>query len=184
LNQTQLHDVAENLRLQLEPLAFALHNLPNDFGGAASLVSDVLKGNAPDLLSKENCAYCQQPWPGFSITAGYGYPLFGEPMPPQNAPLPTGIVQLGGMPMLDEETRPELYEGDNTPETINQQAYSNMTANNIPDYTYDGGVAAYRASALAASAQTATEEEPVGGTSSPTNGEDLGIIGTEGDSGG
>lgn len=183
LEQTQLHDVAENLRLQLEPLAFALHNLPNDFGGAADLVSDVLRGRAPDLLAKEGCDYCQRPWPGFSMTAGFGYDLFGEPMPVENLPLPTGIVQLGGMPLLDEETRPELYEGGMTPETINQQAYSNMAANNIPGYAYDGSVAAYRASALAAAAQ-AEDGGAVGGpTGGPSGTEDLGIIDTQGSGG-
>ncbi|MFW5709624.1 MAG: hypothetical protein ACOCX5_05330, partial [Chloroflexota bacterium] len=38
LAETQLHDVAHNLRLQLEPLAIALNNLPNSFSGAAQMV--------------------------------------------------------------------------------------------------------------------------------------------------
>jgi hypothetical protein len=178
LQQTQLHDVAENLRLQLEPLAFALNNLPNDFGGAIDLVGDVIFGDAPDLLATEGCNYCQNPWPGYSITAGYNYELFGEPIPAANIPLSTGIVPVGGMPLLDEEMRPELYQSDNTPETINAQAYANLSANNIPAYTYDGSVGSYRAAALAAQAQNAQETQ--GGIGSPTNGEtsdeDLGII--------
>ena len=178
LQQTQLHDVAENLRLQLEPLAVALNNLPNDFGGAIDLVGDVISGDAPDLLATEGCAYCQNPWPGFSITAGYDYDLFSEPIPPSNIPIMTGIVPVGGMPVLDEETRPELYQDDNTPETINSQAYANLAANDIPAYTYDGSVGSFRAAALAAQAQNTQGAQ--GGIGGPTNGEtseeDLGII--------
>ena len=176
LQQTQLHDVAENLRLQLEPLAFALHNLPDDFGGAIELAGDVLSGDAPNLLAIEGCDYCQNPWPGYSITAGYGYDLFGEPVPAGNLPQQTGIVPVGGMPLLDEETRPELYQGDNTPESINAQAYANLAANNVPAFTFDGSVGSFRASALAAQAQN-TQQGGTGGpiTDDPSN-EDLGII--------
>lgn len=106
LSQTQLHDVADNLRLQLEPLAIALNNLPNDFGGAFDLVRAVLSGDA-DLLAEND--YSRRPWPGYSMTAGVGYDLFGEAVPPQNVPVQTGIVPLGGMPALDEQIRPDIY---------------------------------------------------------------------------
>lgn len=116
LAETQLHDVAQNLRLQLEPIAIALNNLPNDFGGAIDLTGDVLRGEA-DLLAPND--YSENPWPGFSTTAGVGYTLFDEEIPADNLPLDTGIVPVGGIPLLDEQIRSEIYE-QGGPEAINQ----------------------------------------------------------------
>jgi hypothetical protein len=170
LQETQLHDVAQNLRLQLEPLAFALHNLPNDFGEAAEMVGDVLEGNAPNLLAVEGCDYCQQPWSGYSRTAGLGYNYFDEPIPEANRPVTTGIVVDGGIPFLDAQVRPLLYEGDRTPQENNATAYQLMQQNDIPAYTFDGSVSAYRAAAIAA--------DEGGNQQNSTTVEDAGIIGT------
>lgn len=137
LRETQLHDVAQNLRLLFEPLAVGLTNLPDDFGEAVTLVGEVLSGKA-DLL-KEN-EYTLQPWPGYSMTAGYGYDLINVPMPETSRPIYTGIVPVGGIPFLDDDIRPELYVDGNTPQQINQQAQQNMQAQNIPDYHYNGDI--------------------------------------------
>lgn len=137
LRETQLHDVAQNLRLLFEPLAVGLTNLPDDFGEAVTLVGEVLSGKA-DLL-KEN-EYTLQPWPGYSMTAGYGYDLINVPMPETSRPIYTGIVPVGGIPFLDDDIRPELYVDGNTPQQINQQAQQNMQAQNIPAYHYNGEI--------------------------------------------
>ena len=171
LQETQLHDVAQNLRLQLEPLAFALHNLPDDFGGAAEMVGDVLRGDAPNLLAVEGCDYCQNPWPGYSRTAGLDYDLFDVPMPEQNQPMVTGIVPSGGMPLLDQEIRPVLWEGDNTPEQNNLTAYDLLAQSGVPAYTYNGSVSAYRAAALAAALEE-NAEQPDSGDAGVVSGED------------
>jgi len=135
LRETQLHDVAQNLRLLFEPLAVGLTNLPDDFGEAVTLVGDVLGGRAN--LLKEN-EYTLQPWPGYSMTAGVGYELINVPMPQESRPFQTGIVPLGGIPFLDDDIRPELYVDGNTPQQINQQATANMQSQSIPAYHYNG----------------------------------------------
>lgn len=134
---TQLHDVAQNLRLQLEPLAIALNNLPSDFGEAGNLVGDVLSGEHINLLAPNE--YSIKPWPGYSLTAGYGYDLLNEPIPPQNVPLRTGLVQIGGMPFLDEQIRPDIYDAGG-PLEINQQAINNLNAQGIPPQFYSGEI--------------------------------------------
>lgn len=110
LEETQLYDVARSLQLMFEPLAVALTNLPQDWGEAFSFAGDVISGNSPDLLAANS--FSQRPWPGFSRTAGLNYPLslLTAPIPPENVPLDTGIVPMGGIPLLDEQIRPDIYE--------------------------------------------------------------------------
>ncbi len=52
LSQTQLHDPVDNLRLLFEPLVRALGNLPDDFSQVGPFVSQILSGNAPNLLAE------------------------------------------------------------------------------------------------------------------------------------
>ena len=137
LEETQLHDVADNLRLLLEPFAIALHNLPDDFGGAFSLGRDVITGNAPDLLAPND--YSRNPWPGYSMTAGLGYHLYNEPIPADNLPVRTGIVPPGGISALDEQLRPELYE-QGGPQAINRQAQESLQTRGLPARFYRGGL--------------------------------------------
>lgn len=133
LEGTQLHDVANNLRLLFEPLARGLEQLPNDFGGAAQMVGNVLSGSAPNLLAESE--YSMNPWPGFSRTAGLNYPLAGEPWPLPNQPVETGIVVLGGIPALDEQIRPDVY-AQGGPEAVNAQARQQMSSQGIEAQTY------------------------------------------------
>ncbi len=124
LQNTQLHDVAENLRLLFEPLAVGLTNLPGDFAEVGPFLGDLFAGKV-NLLDAN--AYTAQPWPGFSTTAGYGYPddLLTSPVPPENVPVQTGIVPLGGIPALDEQLRPEVYTaGDRQPSISRWQKVS------------------------------------------------------------
>jgi hypothetical protein len=108
LDQTQLHDAFDNLRLIFEPITRALYNLPNDYPAAAQLAADILNGTpAPNLLAEND--YSRNPWPGFSRSAGINYALADEPVPPENLPRFTGIVPQGGIPALDEQLRPEVY---------------------------------------------------------------------------
>ncbi len=138
LDKTQLHDPINNLRLVFEPIARALYNLPNNFGDAGKMVSDVLAGKHIDLLADN--AYSRQPWPGYSQTAGLNYQLAGEPVPPPNQPETTGIVQQGGIPALDQQLRPDIYQ-QGGPDQINQQA-KQAAEQNIPVYNFDGSYGA------------------------------------------
>ncbi len=135
LSETQLHDVADNLRLQLEPLAIALNNLPNGFGGALDFVGEVLRGEA-NLLAEND--YSRQPWRGYSITAGVGYDFYGVPVPENNIAIRTGIVTVGGMPALDEQIRPDVW-GQGGPLAVIERAEQNMAMMGIsPIYWRDG----------------------------------------------
>lgn len=158
ISETQLHDPISNLRLTFEPLVRALYNLPNNFGEAGQLVSDVLSGSAPDLLAESD--YSRDPWPGFSRTAGVGYSLGNEPVPITNQPLQTGFVLEGGIPALDEQLRPEVYVRGG-PQIVNQQAGDNMQALSIPSYVYDGSYAQMRASQFATPTTTADSAQVV-----------------------
>jgi hypothetical protein len=181
LEQTQLHDVAENLRLLFDPLAVGLTNLPNDFGGAADMVGDVLWGDSPDLLAEND--YSRSPWPGYSLTAGLGYTLHTEPVPLENMAVDTGIVPLGGIPVLDEMIRPELYDeqGPDSPEAINDFAYTQLDARNIDPIYYNGGIGAMLVPNTF-TAPTTTQQQPpppTGGQDTPPDQEgDQGIIPT------
>lgn len=134
LEETQLYDVATSLQYLFEPLAIGLSNLPADWGGVLPFVTEVIEGRA-NLLAPND--YSAQPWQGFSRSAGFNYPLelLTAPVPPDNVAVETGIVPMGGIPALDEQIRPEVYEGDLNPAAINEQA---RTAVGIPSIYYDG----------------------------------------------
>jgi hypothetical protein len=184
VNQTQLHDPIDNLGLLFEPLAIGLTNLPNDFSQAGTMVGNVLSGNPPNLLAEND--YSRQPWPGYSITAGLGYELFGELVPAENRPLTVGVVPLGGIPALDAQLpdREWIYDSGG-PTAVNQAARENATTNNIPSNTYDGSMAEHYVEEQAAAEQPITgnsqSESGVGGNEQPpisTNENDNGIMPT------
>lgn len=193
LSQTQLHDVAENLRLLFEPLARIMTNLPNDFGGAAQMVTDILAGQQQNLLAEN--AYTASPWPGYSRTAGFGYSLFGIPVPASSQPIETGIVPIGGIPALDSQLpdRSHLYQNGSTPEQVNEQAVNQINSQTViaPQF-YNGGVSEIYLEAQAASRSRlippASSEQPVteppitntdtGQQPAPASGGDLGILPT------
>lgn len=136
LSQTQLHDPVDNLRLLFEPLVRALGNLPDDFSQVGPFVSQILSGNAPNLLAET--PYSQNPWPGYSTTAGTNYDLSGEQVPANNLPTKTGIVTVGGIPLLDQLLRPDLYQNGNTPESINAQTVTNLQNAGVAPSTFNG----------------------------------------------
>ncbi len=179
LRETQLHDVAENLRLLFEPLARGLYALPDDFGEAGELVRGVLDGNAPNLLAENE--YSQNPWPGYSRTAGLGYDLFDQPVPLQNRPAQTGIVTIGGIRFMDEEIRPDIYAAGG-PETINSQAKQDLTARNVEPLYYNGGLGAYMreiTNQVNTEQVNNPEQTAIGGPdTAPQPGGDLGILPT------
>lgn len=138
LSQTQLHDPVANLRLVFEPIVRALYNLPDDFGGAGQLVSDVLAGRDVNLLAEND--YSRDPWRGYSITAGLGY-RNNEPVPEANQPVQTGLVLQGGIPGLDELLRPEIY-ANGGPDAVNDRAEQSIPAE-VPVYTFNGSYSEY-----------------------------------------
>lgn len=138
LSQTQLHDPVANLRLVFEPIVRALYNLPNDFGSAGQMISDLFSGRPVDLLAENE--YSRDPWRGYSITAGVGY-RNNEPVPEENQPIQTGLVLEGGIPALDEQLRPDVYE-QGGPDAVNDQAEAEIPAG-VPVYTFDGSYSEY-----------------------------------------
>lgn len=140
LQGTQLHDVAESLRLLFEPFVRGLDNLPSDFGETLTLVGDLLSNNPPDLMHQPDDA--PNPWPGFSQTAGLNYDMFDEPWPLSNRPVQTGIVVQGGVPTLDEQVRPDVRAAGGV-EDINSRARQNMESRYIPPQFYDGTLGKY-----------------------------------------
>jgi hypothetical protein len=160
LGQTQLHDPVNNLRLVFEPIARALYNLPDNLGEAGQMVGDVLSGRGVNLLAESD--YSRDPWVGFSRTAGFSYTLGSEPVPPDNVPVNTGIVVLGGIPALDQMLRPDLYT-DGTPIDVNRRAEQGVSPE-VPRYAYDGTYG-----------DNTTTNVEMGGTGSP---DDLGILPT------
>ncbi len=171
LGETQLHDVAHNLRLLFEPLTLGLNNLPNDFGGALDLVGEVWRGEANLLVEND---YSRQPWAGYSITAGLNYDLFDEPIPEGHVPLQTGIVNQGGIPALDEQIRPELYTDDHNPDRLNQQATQNLEASGIPSAFWRDGTGNLFTGEIVS--QSSAELPPVESTPPPYASEDQGIV--------
>ncbi len=134
LEETQLFDVAKSLQLLFEPLAVGLYNLPEDWAGAIELVGEVLNGTANLLVPND---FSLRPWPGFSRSAGYNYPLdlLTAPVPPNNVAVETGLVPLGGIPLLDEQIRPDLYRDGSNPAAYNAQVEAGI---GIPAPYYDG----------------------------------------------
>ncbi|GIK28041.1 MAG: hypothetical protein IT298_01495 [Chloroflexi bacterium] len=173
LKETQLYDVARSLQLMFEPLAVALYNLPQNWGEAFALAGDVLSGGQPNLLAQN--AFSLRPWPGFSRTAGLNYPLdlLTAPVPPDNVPLDTGIIPAGGIPLLDEALRPQVYT-QGGPGMVNATA---EFASPAQAPFWDGSYADYRAGILTQAPQwTPTPEiTPLPGGENPG---DLGIIPT------
>lgn len=160
INQTQLHDPIENLRLTLEPIARILYNLPDNHGEVIPFVGQMLSDNPPDLLAPTD-PYFSQPWPGYSQTAGVGYEaLMPDNYPPQNVER-TGIVPIGGIPALDQALRPELYANGMTPAEINAQAAQNAP---YAPQTFDGSMGQTIVEAEAQEAQSqsgnGTGEQP------------------------
>lgn len=164
LNQTQLNDPIQTLQLLFEPLALGLDNLPDDFAGAGDMATQILSGNMPDLLEGRD-EFNAQAWPGYSLTAGYGYPLVGVPPPTDHLRLPTGIVPVGGIPLLDEQLRDDVWI-NGSPEEQNAAARQQLEAEGVPSYTYSGGFGSYylQQQAAGSSRQTAPTPIDAGGT--------------------
>lgn len=163
LSETQLHDPINNLRLTFEPIARALYNLPNNFNEAGQMVTDVFGGSLPNLLAESE--YSLDPWPGFSRTSGVGYTLGNEPVPITSQPMQTGVVQEGGIPVLDEQLRPELYARGG-PRAVNEQAAQNMTSIVVAPFYYDGSYAIVRSQQFS-TAPTVVQPESSDGTAAP-----------------
>jgi len=139
LDQTQIHDPVENLRLLFEPLVRALGNLPDNFGQVGPFVSQIMSGNAPNLMAET--PYSNSPWPGYSTTAGTNYDLSNAQVPTNNLPINTGIVPIGGIPLLDQLLRPELYKDGNTPASINAQTVSSLQNAGLAAASFNGAYA-------------------------------------------
>ncbi len=149
LSQTQLHDVADNLRLLFEPLAVALDNLPSDLNEAGALISQVTAD--PTSVNLLVASEDFEPWPGFSRTAGLNYDLFWEMVPGTNRPVETGIVQRGGIPFMDEQMRPDVY-AQGGPAAVNEAAAVEMARRGVGAVHYDGEIDAFIAAAQAEAA--------------------------------
>jgi len=168
LQDTQLHDVAENLRLLFEPLAVGIINLPNDWNETFDMVGRVLRGESVDLL--EANAYSAAPWPGFSRTAGLNYPehLLTADWPQENQPIETGITMVGGIAAFDQPLRPQLYQASAAgPVDINAQARSRMTADGIPQQYFDGSFNAWRRSMITRFGEMRQQTVPAATTEAP-----------------
>ncbi len=154
LSQTQLHDPVDNLRLVFEPIVRILYNLPNNYGDAGKMIGDLLAGKHIDLLADN--AYSRHPWPGFSQTAGVGYDLANVPVPAGNQAIQTGIVMQGGIPGLDQQLRPDIYQ-QGGPQSINNQAEQAM-AGSVPVYNFDGSYGEHLASDQPAATEIAPDD--------------------------
>lgn len=163
LEQTQLHDPFQNLRLLFDPLTRALYNLPGNFNETGDLVGDVLAGRPIDLLADN--AYTADPWAGFSRTAGLGYELGFEPVPLANQSVETGIIPAGGIPALDSQVRPTVYSAGG-PGAINAQAAAYMRSLGIDPYFYSGS---YSAEIQAQAAVVAQQAENMQQNAQPTS---------------
>lgn len=177
LQETQLNDPVTTLGLQFEPLAIALHNLPNSFGEAWDFGGALLGGDRVDdllgLTAADGSGFNAQaydPWPGFSQTAGLNYNLFSEAFPPDNRPLPTGLVPPGGIPGLDAYLRPDVYGEAANPAVINAQSSDMMnTLQDVPGRTWDGGMAQYFRDQQQAATQTDLPATNIDAQSAPGN---------------
>ncbi len=135
IEKTQLHDPLLNLQLLFEPLVRVLRNLPDNYGEVGPLVTAVLNGRGPDLMAAGQDA--PRPWPGYSQTAGLGYTLSTEPIPQANQPLQTGIVPPGGIPDLDKQLRPEVYQAGG-PAVVNATRDQALQGEGVPAFYYNG----------------------------------------------
>lgn len=172
LQETQLYDVARSLQLMFQPLAIGLTNLPENWNEAFTFAGDVIGGHSPNLLAENG--FSQRPWPGFSRTAGLNYPssLLTAPIPPDNQPVDTGIVPAGGIPALDEQVRPEIYQ-QGGPAAINATAEFSAPAQGV---FWNGNFANYREMMLTqVPLMTATPDPNLPPGANPG---DLGIIPT------
>lgn len=153
LQQTQLSDPISTLGLLFEPLAIGLHNLPGSFAEIPDFVGQSFNSETnlqTLLLDTEGNGFNEEPydaWPGFSLTAGENYNLYGELFPEGNVPAQTNIVPPGGIPALDALVRAELYEGERTPEIINENAIEQLNASTgmILPQTWNGAMSEYYA---------------------------------------
>ncbi len=136
LAQTQLNDPIQNLRLVFNPLNDALYNLPNNIGQAVGYVGRAVSGETINFLDPNFTV--PDPWLGFSSTAGLNYNLAFEPVPALNNPVSTGIIPPGGIRVLDEQVRADVYANNDDPDAINAQAATVLDAQAIPPYVYDG----------------------------------------------
>ncbi len=190
LNQTQIHDPVENLRLLFEPLVRALGNLPDDFSQVGNFAGQILSGNLPNLLTET--PYSQNPWPGYSTTAGTNYTLGNAEIPANNLTTSTGIVAIGGIPALDEGIRPELYQNGSTPASINTQTINNLIGMGLNPASFNGTYAdTANSPSKQGNGQAPVNPPPTNGeTGQPTGenppptpvptGGDLGIVATPG----
>jgi hypothetical protein len=85
--------------------------------------------------------YSQHPWPGYSTTAGTNYDQSNAEIPTNNLPVNTGIVPIGGIPLLDSLIRPELYQNGNTPATMNAQTVTNLQNSGVNTTSFNGDYA-------------------------------------------
>ncbi|MEO1438814.1 MAG: hypothetical protein AAFV33_00330 [Chloroflexota bacterium] len=151
LAETQLHDPFENLKLTFEPIILALDNLPNNFGEAYADASATVAGVPPNLFDEGGSPYIQDPWLGFSRTAGLGYGLLGESrtlntpltifdyQPGVSGVLETEIEVQGGIPALDQQVRGELYgEQAGGPGGANATAIETLQTRGVPAGAYTG----------------------------------------------
>lgn len=142
LSETQLHDPIETLGLLFEPLAIALHNLPNSFGDIPGFVGSITDDWQVALFNTEGRGFNAQPyqpWQGYSRTAGLNYTLHTELAPAENIPVQTQIVPLGGIPFLDSIIRDHLYLDGGTPRDANEQARQQMEILGIDPVYFTGG---------------------------------------------
>jgi len=140
LSETQLNDPVDTLRLLFEPLAVGLHNLPDNFSQVGPFTSQAISGEL-DLLATDGSGFNAQvydAWAGYSRTAGLNYNLFNVPFPTENRPLATNLAPPGGIPPLDAQLRPHLYdEHGNRIVSVVPQAL----AGRAPQHTFDGSMA-------------------------------------------
>ena len=143
LSQTQLHDPIDTLGLLFEPLSIGLHNLPDNYGEVPDFLSQLLESDDAQnlLLATDGTGFNAQsydPWPGYSRTAGLNYQLFTAPYPEDSEAMTTGIVNPGGIPVLDQLIRPQVqYDGADLRQPLSAQSLT------VPEYTYDGSMADY-----------------------------------------
>jgi hypothetical protein len=151
LSETQLVDPVQTLGLLFEPLAIGLHNLPNSFPEAGDFISALGDRGTKSfadrlselLLDTEGNGFNSQKydaWEGYSQTAGLNYDLVSEAFPPENQAVETGINVPGGIPALDAEIRPGVYDADGNFIPRDSGAQS---AVDLPNYTWDGSFATH-----------------------------------------